>query len=157
MIRKRLANHILVPSAAVLLLSALAPPVAHAQKLSEDDRVEILRGLLSEYATVKTYLPRSKKPLPFFASGQWDKQYWAQAGQQFGPAARVGDLVQITHVDIDNDQIVLEINNGMKGPRAVGKITCRSAWAPPCRPSISNRTPTHPAAPRSRSCSATCP
>ncbi len=119
MIRKRLATYVVVPSAACLLFSALVPPAARAQKekLTEDDRVEILRGILSEYATVKAYLPRSKKPLPFFASGQWDKQLWAQTGQQFGPAARVGDLVQITHVDIENNQIVLEINNGMKGEK----------------------------------------
>src|SRR5271170_3666142 len=119
MIRKRLATYTLTPSAVLLLLSALAPLAARAQqqKLSEDDRVEILRGILSEYATVKAYLPRSKKPLPFFSSGQWDKQLWAQTGQQFGPAARVGDLVQITHVDIENNQIVLEINNGMKGEK----------------------------------------
>ena len=116
MIRKRLATHSLIVPAACLLLSGLTPAArADDQKLTEDDRVEILRGLLSEYATVKAYLPRSKKPLPFDASGQYDKQYWAQAGQQFGPAARVGDLVQITHVAIENNQIVLEINNGMKG------------------------------------------
>jgi hypothetical protein len=116
MIRKRLATHFLIPPAACLvLLSTLAPAAPPDQKLSEDDRVEILRGLLSEYATVKAFLPRSKKPLPFDASGQWDKQAWAQAGQQFGPAARVGDLVQVTHVDIENNQIVLEINNGIKG------------------------------------------
>jgi hypothetical protein len=117
MTRKHLAGHCLVPPAAcLLLLSALAPLAVRAdQKLTEDDRVEILRGLLSEYATVKAFLPRSKKPLPFDASGAWDKQAWAQAGQQFGPAARVGDLVQITHVAIENNIIVLEINNGMKG------------------------------------------
>jgi hypothetical protein len=117
MIRKRLAFHFLVaPAAGLLLLSAVAPTAARAdQKLTEDDRVEILRGLLSEYATVKAFLPRSKKPLPFDASGAWDKQAWAQAGQEFGPAARTGDLVQVTHVDIENDKIVLEINNGMKG------------------------------------------
>ena len=116
MIRKRLATQCLFMPAACLLLSVLTPGAwADDQKLTEDDRVEILRGLLSEYATVKAFLPRSKKPLPFDASGQYDKQYWAQAGQQFGPAARVGDLVQITHVAIENNQIVLEINNGMKG------------------------------------------
>jgi hypothetical protein len=119
MIRRHLAAQILVSFAACLLFATLAPPAAHAQKqkLSEDDRVEILRGMLSEYATVKAYLPRSKKPLPYFATGEWDKQLWAQTGQQFGPAARVGDLVQITHVDIENNQIVLEINNGMKGEK----------------------------------------
>jgi hypothetical protein len=117
MIRNRLATQYMTPPAAcLLLLFALAPKSAQAdQKLTEDDRVEILRGLLSEYATVKAFLPRSKKPLPFDASGQWDKQAWAQAGQQFGPAARVGDLVQITHVSIESNQIVLEINNGIKG------------------------------------------
>jgi hypothetical protein len=115
--RKRLATHCLIPPAAcLLLLSALTPPTARADdKLTEDERVEILRGLLSEYATVKAFLPRSKKPLPFDASGQYDKQYWAQAGQEFGAAARVGDLVQITHVAIENNQIVLKINNGIKG------------------------------------------
>jgi hypothetical protein len=119
MIRRHLAAQILVSFAACLFFATLAPPAAHAQKqkLSEDDRVEILRGMLSEYATVKAYLPRSKKPLPYFATGEWDKQLWAQTGQQFGPAARVGDLVQITHVDIENNQIVLEINNGMKGEK----------------------------------------
>ncbi|MGA2878097.1 MAG: hypothetical protein ABSG13_04030 [Bryobacteraceae bacterium] len=117
MIRKRFATHCLVPPAACLLLfSTLAPLAARAdQKLSEDDRVEILRGLLSEYATVKAFLPRSKKPLPFDASGAWDKDAWARAGQEFGPAARVGDLVQITHLAIENDRIILEINNGLKG------------------------------------------
>jgi len=113
--RKRLATHCLIPAAAsVLLLSTLTPGAA-GQKLSEDGRVEILRGLLSEYATVKAFLPRSKKPLPFDANGSYDKQYWAQAGQQFGPAARVGDLVQITHIDSESNQIILEINNGIKG------------------------------------------
>src|SRR5580704_4027418 len=115
--RKQLATQCLMPlTACLFLLPIIAPPAwGGDEKLTEDDRVEILRGLLSEYATVRAFLPRSKKPLPFDASGQYDKQYWAQAGQEFGAAARVGDLVQITHVAIENNQIVLEINNGIKG------------------------------------------
>src|SRR5579862_386307 len=101
----------LVPSA----LCLLTPAYAVDKKLTEDDRVEILRGLMAEYATVKTILPRSRKPLPFESTGTWDKQAWAEAGQQFGPAARVGDQVQITHVNIESDKILLEINHGMKG------------------------------------------
>src|SRR5438445_5210854 len=81
-------------------------------KLTDDDRIEILRGLTAEYATVKTYLPRSKKPLEFDSSGNWDKDKWQAAGREFGPAARVGDMVQITRVMIENDKIVLEINGG---------------------------------------------
>lgn len=123
MIRMHFASHFLVPPAAcLLLLSCLSPFTARAdQKLTEDDRVEILRGLLSEYATVKTLLPRSRKPLPFDASGTWDKAAWEQAAREFGPAARVGDLVQITHVDIEENRIVLEINNGMKGAKGSWK------------------------------------
>ncbi len=69
----------------------------------------------SEYATVKVLLPRSKKPLPFQSDGVWNKEIWNQSLQEFGPAARVGDLVQVTHLNIENDKIILEINNGMKG------------------------------------------
>jgi len=134
MIRKRFATQYLVPPAACLLLSAVMPPAAHGQKLTEDDRVEILRGILSENATVKAYLPRSRKPLPFFSTGEWDKQAWAQIGQQMGAAARVGDLVQITHVDIDSDKIILEINNGMKGPKGSWKNHVQIGMGPTMSP-----------------------
>jgi len=103
-------------SAACLLPSAFCLVASAAdKKLTEDDRIEILRGLLSEYATVKSALPRSKDPLPFESNGTWDKQKWNEANQKFGPAARVGDLVQITKLTIEGDKILFEINGGMKG------------------------------------------
>jgi len=108
---KRWSAFCLLPSA----LGLLAPAYGADKKLTDDDRVEILRGIMAEYATVKTFLPRSKKPLPFDSTGTWDKQAWAEAGKEFGPAARVGDQVQVTRVSIENDKIVLEINGGMKG------------------------------------------
>src|ERR1700681_2833712 len=105
--------------AAALLLGSgswlTAPCRGGEQKLTDDDRIEILRGLTAEYATVKTYLPRSKKPLEFDSHGNWDKEKWQEAGREFGPAARIGDLVQITKVNIESDKILLEINGGMKG------------------------------------------
>jgi hypothetical protein len=85
-----------------------------SKKLTFDQRVEIMRGLTAEYATVKSYLPKSKKALPFESSGTFDKAKWEEMGRALGPAARIGDRVQITHVDIDDDKIVLEINNGQK-------------------------------------------
>jgi hypothetical protein len=116
MIRTRRATCYLLPPAVCLLFSTLAPLAAGADpKLTDDDRIEILRGLMSEYATVKALLPRSKKPLPIDSTGQWDKQFWDQANREFGAAARVGDLVQITHLNIESDKIVFEINGGMKG------------------------------------------
>jgi hypothetical protein len=102
---------------ALLLCSALLlanPGRANDKKLTEDDRVELLRGLMAEYATVKSYLPRSRKPLSFNSDGTWDKKKWEELGRELGPAARVGDLVQITRVGIEDDRILLEINNGLK-------------------------------------------
>lgn len=105
----RVAGAIVLPLAAGLALAG--------SKLTFEERTEILRGMMAEVATAKVPLPRSKKPLEVTAKGSFDKQIWADAMQQNGPAARVGDQVQITKVEIDNDRIVLEINNGMKGKR----------------------------------------
>jgi len=100
---------------AFLCATALcAPAFATDKKLTDDDRIEIFRGLTAEYATVKTYLPRSKKPLPFESTGSWDKEKWEELGRELGPAARVGDLVQVTRVSIEGDKIVLEINGGTR-------------------------------------------
>ena len=84
------------------------------KKLSQDQRVELLRGLSSEYATAKIILPNSRKALPFEENGTWDKKKWEDAVRKDGPAARVGDMVQVTKVDVDDDAITLQLNNGLK-------------------------------------------
>jgi hypothetical protein len=93
----------------------VTPILSGADKLTEHDRIDLMRGLTAEYATVKSYLPRSKKPLPFESSGTYDKSAWEEAGREFGPAARVGDLVQITRIIIGSDKLVLLINGGFNG------------------------------------------
>jgi hypothetical protein len=98
--------------AVLILLPGIAPA---AQKLTEEDRVELIRGLSSEYATVKSLLPRSHKALEFDSKGTWDKKQWSDVAKESGPAARTGDLVQITRVDIESDRIVLQINGGYRG------------------------------------------
>ena len=90
---------------------------AGGNKLTWEDRVELTRGLTAEYATVKILLPRSKKALEFESSGTYDKKQWTEVARESGPAARNGDLVQVTKVDIDDDKIVLQINGGFKGGR----------------------------------------
>ncbi len=100
-----------------LVLAASGAARADSKKSVEDQRVELLRGLSSEYAKVKTFLPRSRKALDLESDGTWDKEKWEAAGKELGPAARVGDLVQITRVGIEKDAIVLEINHGMKSGR----------------------------------------
>ena len=103
------ARSLLVPAALLAL-----PAFAGGTKLTDDDRIEILRGIMAEFATVKAYLPRSTKPLPFDSNGTWDKEKWKEMGREMGPAARVGDLVQVTKVTIESDKLLLEINGGPK-------------------------------------------
>lgn len=100
-----------------LILFLVIPAFLCADKLTFDQRVEIVRGMNAELAVAKITLPRSKKPLEFQSSGQWDKATWDEAAQKLGPAARVGDQVQITKVEIDDDRIVFELNGGAKSKR----------------------------------------
>jgi hypothetical protein len=100
---------------AILLVFAVA--AAAAEKLTDQERLEILRGLTAEYATLKTILPRSKKPLPIPADGAFDKKHWDELAKELGPAGRVGDIVQITKVTIEGDKVLLEVNGGLKSGR----------------------------------------
>lgn len=97
----------------VLLASALLLP-AGEKKLTDEERLELVRNLTAEFATAKVTLPRSHKPLEFESTGKWDKAQWAEAGRAQGPAARVGDQVQVTKVNIEDDKIIFEINGGLK-------------------------------------------
>jgi hypothetical protein len=102
-------------TAAVL---SLLPSLAFAgNKLTLEDRIELTRGLMAEYGTVKVLLPRSRKPLEFDAKTGYDKNQWADIAKESGPAARTGDLVQVTKIELEDDKIVLQINGGFKGGR----------------------------------------
>ncbi len=88
-----------------------------ADKLTFDDRVELTRGLTAEYGKMKVLLPHSKKALEVESDGTYDKKAWSDEAKESGPAARMGDLVQVTKIDIEDDRIVLQINGGYKGGR----------------------------------------
>ena len=103
---------------AIAAVVSLWPSLASAEKLTFEDRVELTRGLMAEYGTVKVLLPRSKKALEFDANGgAFDKKEWATIAKESGPAARTGDSVQVTKVELESDRIILEINGGYKGGR----------------------------------------
>jgi hypothetical protein len=97
---------------ALLLFGLVA--TARADKLSMDERLEIERGLVAEFATAKVILPRSKKPLVIESTGQYDKDAWEKALREDGPAARLGDQIQITRVEIEAKKIIFEINGGTR-------------------------------------------
>src|SRR3954452_4539188 len=104
---------VLIPAVAIALL-CLQPLASRADKLSFDDRLEIERGLDAEYAIMRVPLPRAKKPLPFVSPGGIDQKAWDKSMQENGPAARLGDEIQITRVAIESNKIVLEINGGTR-------------------------------------------
>lgn len=104
--------------AMVILVTVAASLRGDSKRDAEDQRLELLRGLTAEYATANTYIPRSKTPLLVEASdGYWNQKGWQAIGAEMGPAARTGDLVQITKITIEKENIVLELNNGLKGQR----------------------------------------
>ncbi len=104
-------------SSVVAILSVPGLLVGGNEKLTPEQRVELIRGLSSEYATVKLMLPRSKKALEVEMSGRYDKAEWDEAAREKGTAAKVGDQIQITKVSVDDDKIIFEINGGLKSGR----------------------------------------
>lgn len=90
---------------------------ASAKKLTATQRAELIRELNAEYGTAKVQIPRSKKPLQLKPTGQYDADQWSEAMTKFGPAARVGDLVQITSVKFEGRKLVIQINYGISGGR----------------------------------------
>src|SRR5206468_3466269 len=51
------------------------------------------------------------------SDGTYDKKAWSEIAKESGPAARTGDLVQVTKITIESDRILLDINGGYKGGR----------------------------------------
>jgi hypothetical protein len=105
----------MTPRAMIVVLIAAASLHADSKKQAEDQRIELLRGLSAEHATVRAYIPRSRTPLDIRPDGTWDEKAWEQIGRELGPAARLGDIVQVTKLKIEKDAIILELNNGAKG------------------------------------------
>ncbi len=97
-------------TAMLALMSSLA--FADSKKLTEDQRIEILRGMMAEYAKIKVLLPQSKKPLEVTPEGTFDQTKWNALQKEFGPAGRVGDIIQVTHVEIEKERIVVQLNGG---------------------------------------------
>lgn len=106
--------------AGLIAIAALASVLASggvlhpSDKLTDDEKIALVRDLSAEYAVAKTVLPRSHKALEFPSDGNYDKREWEKAAQTGGTAARSGDKVQITRVTLDGDHMILEINGGVK-------------------------------------------
>lgn len=105
---------IFVTSAASLLFAVSFPAAA---KVSPERKIELIRDFTAEMGTVQMMLPRSKKSLDVLPDGTYDTSEWAAAMQEYGVAARLGDMIQITGVQVTDKRLVLTINHGLKGGR----------------------------------------
>jgi hypothetical protein len=98
----------------VILPLAGAGVLHVSDKLTDDEKIRLVRDLMAEYANAKVAIPRSKKPLEYNADGTYDQRLWHDGALTGGQAARLGDKVQITKVSLEGDHLVLELNGGLK-------------------------------------------
>jgi hypothetical protein len=99
----------------LILLAEMAFPGAVLRAgLKPEARMEIIRGLTAEYASLKVPLPRGKKGLLLGSDGKIDEQSLKHEITQYGTAAAPNTLVQLTAIDIENKAIIVEINGGGK-------------------------------------------
>ena len=104
----------LVPVLALALPSLLWAGNKPASALSPKSRLQILRGLHSELATVKKALPRGEEPVPLDSQGQVDEEELQYLVGMNGVALRPGERVQITKIAFRKKEIVFDINGGGK-------------------------------------------
>src|ERR1700733_13623577 len=75
-----------------VFIPLLGAGVLHpSDKLTEDERIGLVRDLTAEYANAKVAIPRSKKPLEYNADGSYDHMAWHDGALTMGQAARLGD------------------------------------------------------------------
>lgn len=67
----------------------LAGVLHPADKLTDDEKVSLVRDLTAEYAKAKDYIPRSKTPLEIEVDGTWDKRKWQMDAQKMGGPAHL--------------------------------------------------------------------
>ena len=111
----------------VLLLAVLLPVRAGsfgaegqskpAKTLRPESRVWILRGLLSEFCTLRKALPRGEKGLPLDSQGKIDEKEVLRLITNNGVALRPGELVQITKINFRRNEILFDLNGGGKKKR----------------------------------------
>ena len=82
------------------------------QPLQEDSRMRILRSVDGEFARLLTSLPGGKKGFHVRAGEPIDQNALRLAIQGGGAALNTGDNVQITRLDFQGRDIVIDLNGG---------------------------------------------
>jgi hypothetical protein len=86
--------------------------------LTEENRLQILRGVSGEFARMVTPLPAGKNGFRIKAGEPVDKNMLQRAVGSAGAAVNPGDNIQITKIEFRGRDIALDINGGGKGRRS---------------------------------------
>jgi len=93
--------------------TGLFAPRLFAEDLKPKSRMEIMRGLIAEYATVKAPLPRGEKGLFLKADdAEIDQENLRKQITAEGTAVPPNVLIQITDIVFRDKEIAFEINGG---------------------------------------------
>ena len=95
----------------------LAPLAKAAEKLTEQDRIELCADCWPNMPRSSNYCRAQRKRCLSNRQGPTTRNNGRRPPREFGPAGRVGDLVHITKVIIEPDKLVLQINGGFNGGR----------------------------------------
>ena len=97
-----------------LILGTVSGSGLFASDLKPQSRMEIMRGLIAEYATAKSPLPRGEKGLRLKADSGIEQESLRREITQNGTAVQPNVLIQITKIEFRDKEIAVEINGGSK-------------------------------------------
>lgn len=92
----------------------LVPELATSdqERLTKEDRMELIRGLASEIAVAKIAMPRGKRGIVVNDKGKVNQAEADSEMRANGAAFRAGMPVEITKITFRSDKIVFDLNGG---------------------------------------------
>ncbi|HEY2548361.1 MAG TPA: hypothetical protein VGI46_19975 [Candidatus Acidoferrum sp.] len=94
-----------------------APPKAKSATLQESSKLELIRYVSGEFAKAIKSLPAGKEGLIVYVGKPLAMDMLERAVATHGAAVNNGDKVQITKLEFQNHQIIVDLNGGGRGKK----------------------------------------
>jgi len=94
-----------------------APPKAKSATLQETSKLELIRYVSGEFAKAIKSLPAGKEGLIVYVGKPLPLDMLERAVATHGAAVNNGDKVQITKLDFQNHEIIVDLNGGGRGKK----------------------------------------
>jgi hypothetical protein len=102
------------PSVLDVFLAVVQGSMGKSKGLQANSRLEIVRYVSGEFAHVVKPLPGTKKGFKIAVGKPLDEKELNQELANHGAAANPGEIIQITHLDFRDKEIIVDINGGTK-------------------------------------------